>query len=83
MGMPLVASSVMITKEDRSFVSYHVDFEVTEELKEEIYQSLKGAKVIERIFGVGGLFYSKPKGGIKNNRSCNCRGGGRTIEHVF
>lgn len=50
-GIPLSVTSAMITEHDRTFVSYSDKIRMTEELKEEIYSHLHGAKIVEMCPG--------------------------------
>lgn len=50
-GMPVILSSTMVCNGDRSFLSYHDPVEITEEMKEEIYRQLTGARVVDMHVG--------------------------------
>lgn len=49
--VPLIVTSIMITKKDRTFASYCSNLEVTKELEDKIYNQLKGAKVVAMQMG--------------------------------
>ncbi|MFA9379833.1 MAG: carbohydrate kinase family protein [Acetanaerobacterium sp.] len=50
-GMPVTATCAIITKKDRTFVSYRDKAPVTDQLLETIYQQSKGAKIVEMHIG--------------------------------
>lgn len=50
-GMPVILSSTMVCNQDRSFLSYQDEVEITGEMKEEIYHQLTGAKVVDMHVG--------------------------------
>ena len=50
-GMPVILSSAMVYKHDRSFLSYHDKIEFTDEIKRQIYNHLTGATVVDMHVG--------------------------------
>lgn len=50
-GMPVVLSSTMVFDHDRSFLSYHDEADITDEIQDEIYHHLTGASVIDMNVG--------------------------------
>ncbi len=46
-GIPTIVSATMVTKHERSFVSYRENVALTEEQQEQIIQSYSGAKIME------------------------------------
>lgn len=50
-GMPVILSSTLLYKGDRSFISYTDGVELTGELMDKIYENLKGAQVVDMHIG--------------------------------
>jgi len=50
-GMPVSATTTIITENDRTFVSYRDEVPVTDQMLETIYQQCRGAKLVEMHFG--------------------------------
>lgn len=46
-GMPLIVSTTMLTPSDRTFVSYTGRGPITDEMREQVYEHSKGAKLVE------------------------------------
>ena len=45
-GMPVNVTSVAVTPGDRTFISYHDAFSVTDKMKEQIYEQFRGACIV-------------------------------------
>ncbi len=45
--LPITITSIISTKRDRTFISYHEDVQCTKKQEEEIYSYLKGSKIVE------------------------------------
>ena len=45
--MPLTVTSVVVTKKDRTFISYRKDIPITESMKQKVFEYCKGAKIIQ------------------------------------
>jgi sugar/nucleoside kinase (ribokinase family) len=64
-GIPITITSAMITKNDRTFISYTDAAEVTAEMEEEMYQCLQGAAFVEMSIGYINVYRRlKEKGSI-------------------
>lgn len=60
-GIPLNVTSAMITKSDRTFMSFGKQRDVTEEMKNSAYEMCKGAKIAEMQVGEYFPVYKKLK----------------------
>lgn len=50
-GMPVTLSATMICNQDRSFVSYRDEVDITPQILEQVYEHLKGAAVVDMHVG--------------------------------
>ena len=72
-GMPVTVSTAMIFSEDRSFLSYRDEVEITGEIREQIYQHLKGARVVDMQPGFLDVYKKLKQEGYDVERS-QCSG---------
>ncbi|MGD1821854.1 MAG: carbohydrate kinase family protein [Pleomorphochaeta sp.] len=59
--MPLTVTSVLITEKDRTFISYRNDIEITQKMKDRVYETCKDAKIVQMQEGYEDVYVQLKK----------------------
>ncbi|MGD1822898.1 MAG: carbohydrate kinase family protein [Pleomorphochaeta sp.] len=59
--MPLTVTSVVVTKKDRTFISYRKDIPITDGMKDKVFDNCKGAKIIQMQEGYEDVYIKLKK----------------------